>query len=99
MRNVCVIFAIRNPRSAIRTQNVRHLGELSLEQLSKQRSRVDAGKKIARATGPAGRAGVVAKLRMIEGEIHERGDRRGAAFTDQIGNARILKSEFRIQNY
>jgi hypothetical protein len=47
-------------------QNLPHLGKLLCEQLAEDRSDVDAGKKIARAASLLGRAGVVAKLRMVE---------------------------------
>ena len=63
-----------------------HLGELDFEQLAEERADVDAGKKIARAAGTLGRAGVVAELGIVEREIHERGHRQGTAFTDQISN-------------
>ena len=43
-------------------ENVGHLGDLQLEQIAEQRPDVDAGKKIARASRPLGRAGVVAEL-------------------------------------
>ena len=37
-----------------------HLGDLRREQLAEHRADVDAGKKIARAAGSLGRAGVIA---------------------------------------
>ena len=63
---------------------LRHLGDLDLEQVAEQRADVDAGKKIARASGSLGGAGVVAELGVVEREIHERGHRQRAAFADQV---------------
>ncbi len=63
-----------------------HLGDLLFEQIAKQRPDIDGGKKIARASRPLGRAGVVAELGVVEREIHERGHRHRAAFTNQIFN-------------
>ena len=47
-----------------------HLGELARQQRAEHRSAVDAGKEIARATGPPVGAGVVAELRMVERQVH-----------------------------
>ena len=63
-----------------------HLGELNFQQLAKKSTHVDAGKKIARAAGTLGRAGVIADLGIVECEIHERGHRQGAAFPNHISN-------------
>ena len=52
------------------------------EQLAEDRPDVDAGKKIARAPGTLGGAGVVAGSRVVERELHERGHGDRAAFTD-----------------
>ncbi len=65
-----------------RTQDAGHLGDLLGEQLAEQRTDVDAGKKIARASRALDGAGVVAEVGMIERGIHERGHRHGAAFAD-----------------
>ena len=46
---------------------------------------IDAGKKIARASGLLGRAGVVAELRMVERDLHELREADGAARPDAIG--------------
>ena len=62
----------------------RHLGDLDFEQLAEHRADVDAGKKIARAPGSLGGAGVVAELGIVEREVHERGHRQGTAFPDQF---------------
>src|SRR5207253_11132373 len=72
--------------SGLATEEARHLGELNFEQLAEQRADVDAGKEIARAARTPGGAGVVAKLRMVERELHERGHRNRAAFTDDVGD-------------
>ena len=61
-----------------------HFGELNLDELAEERPHVDARKKIARAPGTAGSAGVVAELGMVEREVHERGDGERAAFTDDV---------------
>src|SRR5262245_50880985 len=63
-------------------ENAGHLGELDFEELAEERADVDAGKKIARATGSLVGAGVVAELGMVEREVHERGHRHRAAFAD-----------------
>ena len=63
---------------------LRHLGDLDLEEVAEHRANVDAGKKIARAAGSLGRAGVVTELRVVEREVHERGHRQGPAFMDQV---------------
>src|SRR4051794_8563920 len=52
-------------RSLLNPEHRRHLGELHLEHLAKQRADIDAGKKIARAARTLGGAGVVAELRVI----------------------------------
>ena len=67
-----------------RRKNLRHLGDLDLEEVAEHRANVDAGKKIARAAGSLGRAGVITELRVVERELHERGHRQGPAFTDQV---------------
>ncbi len=67
-----------------------HFGELHFEQLAEERSDVDAGKKIARAAGTLGRAGVVTELVVVEREIHERGHREGTALPNQIGDQSFL---------
>ena len=61
-------------------------GDLDFEQFAEDRPDVDAGKKIARAPGSLGGAGVIAELGMVEREIHERGHRNGAALTNHISN-------------
>ena len=67
-------------------RNLKYFGELDFEELAEQRPDVDAGKKIARAAGSLGRAGVVAELGIVEREVHERGHRQGAALTNHISN-------------
>ena len=62
-----------------------HLGELLRQQLAEDRPDVDAGKKIARAPRLLGRAGVVAKLRMVERDLHELREADGAARPDAVG--------------
>ena len=57
------------------------------EQLAEDRADIDAGKKIARPPGTLGGAGVVAELGMVERQVHERGHREGAAFTDDLQSA------------
>ncbi len=66
--------------------SVPHLGELDFEKLAEDRADVDAGKKIARAPGSLGGAGVVAELRIVESEVHERGHRERAAVVDRVAN-------------
>ena len=63
-----------------------HLDDLDGEQFTEQRPDVDARKKIARAPGSSGGAGVVAELGMVEREVHERGHGERAAFTDDVGD-------------
>src|SRR5262249_39164803 len=63
-----------------------HLRELHLNQLAKQRTDIDARKKIARATGSPDRAGVVTRLWIVERQIHERGHSDRAALTDRVAN-------------
>src|ERR1700758_1683147 len=65
-------------------KNCRHLGDLNLEELAKEGADIDAGKKIARASRPPGRAGVVAELGIVKSRLHERGHRHRAALTDRI---------------
>ena len=76
----------RTRRAMSRIENLGHLGDLLFEQVAEQRPDVDAGKKIARASRPLGRAGVVAELGIVKREIHERGHRHRAAFTNHIFN-------------
>src|ERR1700704_6428478 len=73
-------------------EDVCHLGDLSREQLTKDRSDIDAGKKIARAAGSLGRAGIVAQLGMIERQIHERGHREWPAFVNELRDCRDVSS-------
>src|SRR5258705_3222582 len=54
--------------------------------MAEERDNVDAGKKIARAAGSPGRAGVITELGLIQRELHERGHRQRRAFTDQVSN-------------
>src|SRR5438876_2599325 len=68
-------------------QNFSHFCELCGEKLAKQWPNVHAGKKIARAAGSSGRTGVVTELRMVKRQLHVRGHRHRAAFTDYISNA------------
>ena len=56
-------------------KDIGHLGELNFQQLAEERPDVDAGKKIARAPGSSGGAGVVAELGMTESEQHIVGNR------------------------
>ena len=77
-------FGIRD--SGFSAEQPRHLRELDLEELAEERADVDAGKKIARAARTSGGAGVVAELRIVEGELHERGHRDRAALTNHIRN-------------
>ena len=65
-------------------ENRRHLGELRGQQFAEQWTDVDAGKKIARAAGTLGRAGVVAERAIVKCELHERGHGERTAFSDQI---------------
>src|SRR5262245_36899865 len=53
-----------------RRKQLRHLGDLDLEEVAEYRADVDAGKKIARAAGPLRRAGVIAELGVIKRQIH-----------------------------
>src|SRR5204863_9066335 len=62
----------------------RHLCDLHREQFAEYRADVDAGKKIARAAGTLGRAGVVAVIGIVERELHERGHSERTAITDQV---------------
>jgi hypothetical protein len=64
-----------------------HFGDLELQQLAEDGPDIDARKKIAGAPRPSGGAGVIAHLRIVEREIHERGHRDRAALTNYIGNA------------
>ena len=86
------------PRSGSQTPcRSPHLGESDCEQLAEERADIDAGKKIARAAGSLGRAGVVTELGIVEREVHERGDReRAAAVLGSIGTImfRASVSEF-----
>ncbi len=59
-----------------------HLGDLQFEQLAEQRTDVDAGEKIARAARTLAGAGVVAELGVVQRQLHERGHRYRAAFTN-----------------
>src|SRR6185503_17990688 len=52
-------------------QQCRHFGKLNPQKLAEERPDIDAGKKIARASGSLGRAGVVAELGVVESQIHE----------------------------
>ena len=63
-----------------------HLGDLTGEKRAEDGTDIDAGKKIARAPGSAGGAGVVAEPGLIERELHERGDRQRAAFPNDLAN-------------
>jgi hypothetical protein len=63
-------------------QNSFHLGDLLREQLAEQRTDVDAGKKIARASRTLNGAGVVTEIGVIQGGIHERSHGDRAALTD-----------------
>src|SRR5439155_26450029 len=59
-----------------------HLIQLTFTELTEQRTGVDAGKKIAPATGSPVGAGVVTELGMVKRQLHERGHRHRTAFTD-----------------
>ena len=74
-------------RRGLRGQGA-HFSELDFQQLAEEGPDVDAGKKIARAAGSLGRTGVVAEVGVVERQIHERGHRHRAAFTDDIGDRR-----------
>ena len=65
-----------------------HLRELLGEQLAEQRAHIDAGEEMARASGLPGRAGVEAEARMVETQLHERGERHGAESLDALSNER-----------
>ena len=62
------------------------LGDLHFEQLTEERTHIDAGKKIARASRSLGRAGVVTVFRIVQREVHERGHRHGAALAEALAN-------------
>src|ERR1700694_1554350 len=68
-------------------ENRGHLGELNLEELAEDGAHIDAGKKIARASRPLGRAGVVAELGIVKRQLHERRHRHRAALTDELDQA------------
>jgi len=59
-----------------------HLGALLCEQLAKERTDIDAGKKIARASRTLNGAGVITEVGMVEGGVHERSHGDRAALTD-----------------
>src|SRR5262245_57147084 len=59
-----------------------HLVQLPREQLAKERTDIDAGKKIARSSRTLNRAGVVTEVGMVKSGIHERSHGDRAAFTD-----------------
>src|SRR5204863_4356368 len=69
-------------------QDLRHFRDLHGEELAEDRADVDAGKKIARAAGSPGRAGVVAELGVVKREIHERGHRHRPAFANHVSDMR-----------
>ena len=73
-------------RRADGTEPFGHLGELQGEQFAKERTEVDAGDEIARASRTSGGARVVAELGMVEREVHERGHSDGAALMDARAN-------------
>jgi hypothetical protein len=74
------------------TEKGRHLADLDGEELTEQRADVDARKKIARASRSPGRAGVVAKRRVVESKFHERGHGHSAAFTNDV-NQRVCNPQ------
>src|SRR5437667_370328 len=63
-----------------------HFIQLTFKELTEQRTGVDAGQKIARATGSPVGAGVVTELGMVKRQLHERGHRHRTAFTDYFNN-------------
>src|SRR5262245_38617948 len=60
------LYEIEGRDLDVRIENGKHLGDLHLEQLAEEGTDVYARKKIARAAGSFGRAGVVAELRMVK---------------------------------
>jgi hypothetical protein len=69
-----------------RAEYLGHFGDLDFQELAEERTDIDAGKKIARATRPLGRAGVITDLGIVERKFHERGHRDWPALTNYIGN-------------
>jgi hypothetical protein len=61
-----------------------HFGNLDGKQFAEQRADVDAGEEVAGAAGPLRRAGVVPEVWVVKREIHERGHRHRAAFTNLL---------------
>ncbi len=73
------------------SEDVCHLGDLDFQELAEEGADVHAGKKIARASGSFGRAGVVAEPGMVEREVHERGHRHRAAITHHVNQRLTLQ--------
>ena len=82
--------ALRSPRFGL--EETGHLRDLDFEQFAEDRPDVDAGKKIARAPGSLGGAGVIADVRIVEREIHERGHGQRAAFADLSSSSHSVYS-------
>src|SRR5262245_12079248 len=74
---------------------MKHLGELRFDELAEERSDVDAGKEIARASRTPGRADVVADLRIVERQLHERGHGQRAALSDGLHDVRATFFDLR----
>src|SRR4029079_4239152 len=79
-------------------EQLRHFSDLHFEQLAEQWTDVDAGKKIARASGSPGRAGVVAGVGIVKSKLHERGNRYRATFLELLNQRhfRVQISDFRF---
>ena len=82
-----------------RLEQFSHLGHLNCEELAEQRSDIDAGKKIARAARPLGRAGVVAELGIVERQIHERGHRQRGPRARTRSSINLQSSIVNLQSF
>ena len=65
-----------------------HSGKPCGEEFAEQRSGVDAGHEIARATRPLGRTGVIAMAWRVERQVHVLRDREGTGLPDPGGDER-----------
>src|SRR2546427_130024 len=72
-----------------RVEQAEHFLDLDFEELAEERTDIDARKKIARAAGSLGRAGVVAELGIVKRQLHERGHRQWTALADALGESRF----------
>ena len=79
-------------------EEVRHFRELGGQELSEQRADIDAGKKVARAPGTLGSAGVVTGLAVIERALHERRDRQQLVVRNPQSAIRNLQSFLIVTN-